>query len=314
MKSSQKAYFRTYRAVFCLAVLFLLLASPALAEEEERGGKNWMGILDILKLPRVWVGAIFCLIGLLLLAKSWLQRNVRLAFLFLIFFAFAVFTLLPLGSFAMGMGLHPSPICTITKPFMFMERGMSPPIIFWVILVTIAIFTIIGNKLFCGWVCPVGAAQEIFNRIPLPDRLKITLPFKITNPIRIFLFILFFPLLFWLGVESYEYFNPFEFLHWGFTVMGIIVFAALMIVAIFVFRPFCYLICPLGLVTWILEHLSVAKVKVDKDRCTDCDICVDESHCPAVRSILDERRSRPDCHACGRCIELCPEDALNFRS
>jgi polyferredoxin len=312
MKYSTSAHFRIICAIFLIVVPILLYATAAAAEE--RGGSNWMGIIDILKLPRVWVGAIFCLIGLLLLAKSRLTRNLRLAFLLLIFFVFAVFTLLPLGSFAMGMGLHPSPICTITKPFVFMEREMSPPIIFWVILGTIAVFTIAGNKLFCGWVCPVGAAQEAFNRIPLPKRLKITLPFKVTNPIRILLFILFFPLLFWFGIESYEYFNPFEFLHWGFTAMGIIVFAVVMIAGILVFRPFCYLICPLGLITWILEHLSLAKVKVDKDRCTECDMCVDDSHCPAVRSILDERRSRPDCHACGRCIELCPEEALKFKN
>lgn len=272
-----------------------------------------MGIIDILKLPRVWMGVIFCLIGLLLLVRSWLTQNLRLACLFLIFFTFAVFTLMPLGNFAMGMGLHPSPICTVTKPFLFMERGMNPPIIFLVILGTIAVFTLIGNKLFCGWVCPVGAAQEIFNRIPIPDRLKTTLSFKVTNPIRIIIFILFFPLLFWLGKESYEYFNPFEFLHWGFTTMGIIAFVVVMLAAIFIFRPYCYLICPLGLVTWILEHLSLAKVKIDKDLCTECDMCVNDSHCPAVRSILDGRGSRPDCHACGRCIELCPEEALKFR-
>ncbi|MFH1754233.1 MAG: 4Fe-4S binding protein [Candidatus Latescibacterota bacterium] len=312
MKSSKNADSRNSYKIVCIAALLLLFATAAWAEE--KGGKNWMGIPDILQLPRVWVGAIFCLIGLVLLAKSKVRRNLRLACLFVIFFAFAVFAFLPLGSFAMGMGLHPSPLCSITKPFLFMERGMSPPIIFWVILGTIALYTLVGNKLFCGWVCPIGAAQEIFNRVPLPGRGKVTLPFKATNPIRIIIFIAFFPLLFVLGINTYDYFNPFEFIHWGFQTMTIVVFAVTMIAAIFVFRPFCYLICPIGLFTWVLEHLSLAKVKVDNERCTSCGICVDESHCPAVRAILDERWSRPDCHACGRCMELCPEDALKFRN
>jgi len=296
-----------------LCAVVLLLLSAAGAAAEERGGQNWMGVVDILKLPRVWVGAIFCAIGFLLLVRTRLSRNLRLAFLFLIFFTFSVFTLLPFGRFAMGMGLHPSPICTVTKPFVFIENGMSPPIIFWVMLGTIAIFTLVGNKLFCGWVCPIGAAQEAFNRIPVSERWKITLPFKVTNSIRVLLLLLFFSVLFLFGIESYEYFNPFEFLHWGFTIPGIVAFGVVMIAAIFIFRPFCYFICPLGLVTWILEHLSLVKVKLDKERCIDCDICVNESYCPAVRSILDEKRSRPDCHACGRCIELCPEDALKFK-
>ena len=116
-----------------------------------------------------------------------------------------------------------------------------------------------------------------------------------------------------VGKTPDDYFNPFEFLHWGFEAMAIAAFVATLIAAVFIFRPFCYLICPLGLITWVLEHASLVKVKLDNDLCTRCDICVHLSHCPAVPSILGGKRSRPDCHACGRCLEVCPEGALAFR-
>jgi len=40
---------------------------------------------------------------------------------------------------------------------------------------------------------------------------------------------------------------------------------------------------------------------------------VKKSPCPTVPSILEGKKSRPDCHACGACIEACPENALKFK-
>ncbi|MCX5801866.1 MAG: 4Fe-4S binding protein [Candidatus Eisenbacteria bacterium] len=279
-----------------------------------------MNFFDVWLLPRVWVGAAFCVVGLLFLMKSWVSSTVRLVSLVVTFFAFGVVLILPLGHFARGMSIHPSPVCIVTRPFEFLNAGRHVPVIFLSILAFVAVFTILGNKLFCGWVCPVGAAQEIVHRIPLPKRLKIKLPFGVTNAVRFLLYVVFLVVVFTAGLSIYGYFNPFEFLFWEFQPLALPVFLAILsflatlIAALFIFRPFCYLICPLGLVTWILEHLSVVRVRVDKEKCTNCNLCVALSPCPAVPSILEDRKSRPDCHACGRCIEVCPEKALAFRA
>ena len=211
------------------------------------------------------------------------------------------------------MGIHPSPMCIITKPFGFLNAGRTVPLIFLSLLGSIVILTIIGNKLFCGWVCPIGALQEIFRRVPLPEKFKIKLPFKITNLIRISIFVIFVVLIFTIGLSIYDYINPFEFLHWRFTLFATIILSITLIASLFIFRPFCYLICPLGLVTWLVEQLSLIKVKVNKDKCTNCDICIKKSPCPSVPSILNNKRLRPDCHACGRWLEVCPENALKFK-
>lgn len=176
----------------------------------------------------------------------------------------------------------------------------------------ISLFSILGNKFFCGWACPIGAIQEIFNQIPLPKKLKTMLPFRITNPIRTIIFVAFITLVFTVSISIYDYFNPFSFLHWGFEAMAIVALLVTLAASVFFFRPFCYLICPIGLFTWVLEQFSLLKVKVNKLNCNDCNLCIRKSSCPAVKSILDERRFRPDCFACGRCIEVCPEKALGF--
>jgi polyferredoxin len=296
--------------IAAFTILLLLFITTAIWAAG--GGRRSMGVFDVLLLPRVWVSAIFCLTGMGLLMKSWLHRNLRLVILGATFFFFGILPVLPLGRFAWGMGLHPSPVCAITKPFMFLSGGGQVPIIFLTILAFIAVFSLVGNKLFCGWACPIGAIQELFNHIPLPKKFKIMLPFMVTNPIRITIFLAFITLVFTLGLSIYDYFNPFHFLHWRFEALAVVILLATLTASVFIFRPFCYVFCPIGLFTWLLEHFSLVKVKVNRHICKDCNLCIKKSSCPAVQSILDEKRFHPDCFACGRCIGVCPEKALRF--
>ena len=294
------------------AYTILVLLSITTAIWASGGGRRGMGFFDVILLPRVWVGALFCLIGMGLMVKSWVHRNLRSVILGAVFFFFGVLPVLPMGKFASGMGLHPSPVCAITKPFLFLSAGGGVPVIFITILAFIAVFSIVGNKLFCGWACPIGAMQELFNQIPLDKKFKIILPFRVTNPIRITIFLIFVTLVFIAGIGIYGYFNPFHFLHWRFEPYAIMVLLIVLTASLFIFRPFCYLACPIGLFTWLLEHFSLVKVKVNRHNCKECNLCIKQSHCPAVRSILEEKQTHPDCFACGRCISICPEKALRF--
>ena len=302
---------RSIWMVSSVLIILFLMASALWAHQG--GGQKPMGFFDYWKLPRVWVGAIFCFIGLGLLMKSWVKRSVRLFSLVVIFFTFGILSILPFGSFANGMSMHPSPLCIIEKPFLFLNAGRGVPLVFIAIVASVAVLSLIGNKIFCGWVCPVGAVQEMAHSVPLPKRFKVKLPFRMTNSIRIGIFLLFIGLLFTVGKSIYPYLNPFEFLHWGFEFLAVTIFAVVLIAALFIFRPFCYLMCPLGMLTWMIEHVSLIRVRLDKEKCTNCNVCINKSPCPAVPSILAGKKSHPDCHACGRCIEVCPEDALKFR-
>ncbi|MGD8412994.1 MAG: 4Fe-4S binding protein [Candidatus Latescibacterota bacterium] len=303
--------FGTAAGLLLLAVTVVLMVSSSLwAQEEQPRGK--MGFWDILMLPRVWMGALFCLAGLGILVRKRSARTMRNVVLPVIFFTFAVLAVLPLGTFARGMGLHPSPVCTVTKPFLFVEGGRGIPVVFPAILFSIAVFSIAGNKLFCGWVCPVGALQEMAYEIPPRRRKKFRLPFKVTNWIRVLAFVVFVPLVFVAGKSIYDYFNPFEALHWGFSFLETGVLIVVLLAALFIFRPFCYLFCPLGLFTWLLEHLSLTRIQVDPDKCITCYNCSDVAPCPAIGPIVDGARSRPDCHACGKCLDTCSENAITF--
>jgi polyferredoxin len=299
---------RTLGKFFWLLPAVLLMAGVVWAQEE--ASHKAPGFFDVWLVPRVWMSAIFALLGLVLMIQSWVRRHLRTIALAVIFFVFAILWALPLGNFARGMGVHPSPECIIAKPFFFLKAGRGIPIFFLSLFTSIAILTVVGNKLFCGWVCPIGAIQELANRI---KTRKFRLPFRITNWIRIGLFVAFLVVAFAAEIETYAYFNPFETLHWGLAIYGLAVLLVVIVAGVFLFRPFCYLICPMGLFTWVFEHLSLVRVRLDKSECTECNLCVDDSYCPAMPAILELKKSRPDCHSCGRCIEICPEEAIRFK-
>ncbi|MBN1464212.1 4Fe-4S binding protein [candidate division KSB1 bacterium] len=289
-------------------IAFILMAVPAVEAAEGRLSlffAPW-------QLTKVWLAAALALVGTLLLLTRRLNARRRFAMMALAFIAFGVLSVLPVNAFR-GLGLHPSPMCVIEKPFLFVNAGRAVPILFLSLFAFIGLLTLLSNKSFCGWTCPIGALQELIYKIPLPNRLQRKIPFVVSNSIRSIFFIVFVAVVFTTGFSLYEYVNAFHILHWQWQWQLIIPIGIAIIGGLFIYRPFCYLICPLGLFTWLLEHVSVLRVKLDKEACTDCKLCVKKSPCPTVPAILAMKKSRPDCHACGVCIEVCPEDALKFR-
>ncbi|MBN1561162.1 4Fe-4S binding protein [candidate division KSB1 bacterium] len=302
----QQRFYRTSRIVIVVVLAVMAIAWAVVGENVESFFAPW-------QLPKVWVAAGLALVGTLLLVTLKLNQALRFSLMMLAFISFGVLSVLPLGNFSRGMGLHPSPMCVIEKPFLFLNAGRAVPTLFLSLFAFIGLLTIISNKSFCGWTCPIGALQELFYKIPLPKPLKKKIPFFISNSIRFVVFITFIVLVFTITFSLYQYVNPFHILHWQWSWELIIPIVIALIGGIFIYRPFCYFVCPLGLFTWFLEHLSILRVKVDKEACTDCKVCVKKSPCPAVPSILAMKKSRPDCHACGVCIEVCPEEALRFK-
>jgi ferredoxin len=53
--------------------------------------------------------------------------------------------------------------------------------------------------------------------------------------------------------------------------------------------------------------------KVDKDKCTGCETCVDE--CPAVAITLENEKAKVDkdlCVDCESCVDVCPSEAISM--
>jgi len=78
------------------------------------------------------------------------------------------------------------------------------------------------------------------------------------------------------------------------------------------YRPFCYLVCPIGLLTNLVENVGLFRVVLRRPPCNDCGACAAKSPCPTVPEILKDAAYRPDCFSCTVCVNSCPSKSLGF--
>ncbi|MCK7476812.1 MAG: 4Fe-4S binding protein [Candidatus Moduliflexus flocculans] len=150
--------------------MFSLLAHPLFLAAQQgqgqgRGGGRGASILDVLARPKFVTMLVIGFIALVLLLTRKMTNKVKVPILLLSTFLYGIAANLPIKLFA-GFSMHPSPICSATKSILY---GFRPPMI--AMLAVILVLTIVGPKLFCGWVCPVGAVQELIAM--LADKLRI---------------------------------------------------------------------------------------------------------------------------------------------
>jgi len=210
------------------------------------------------------------------------------------------------------LGLHPSPMCNLNKLIAFAWlKGRFPPALVAGLAVMLFL-SVIARKLFCGWVCPLGSGQELLYMIPGVKKLG-NLPFRASNAVRVLLFLAFLVGLLCFGVITYDSFNGFEALHWKFAPGAIAVGSAILLASLFYYRPYCYLVCPLGLVTWLVEPLAILRVRVDKSACDGCKACLQQVPCPALAELVAHGSGwTADCCSCGLCLSTCPKGAVVF--
>lgn len=301
----------------------LLLSFSAFAEAVHVE-KEKMTYLNFLLTPKFITMFVIALFAIYLLKSNKMKQNVRIFLLILSTFLYGVAGNLPV-SFFKSFAMHPSPICASTKPFLY---GFGIP--FMGMLTVIGLLTFIGPKLFCSYICPVGAVQELMTSISTKKKWVQWKPsFSILNGIRISIFMVF--IIFSVtkiyhvvyegkmyGLSIYDKINPFH----GFefqltetflgTFLHYLPLLLTILLALKIYRPFCYAVCPIGLFTNVLEQMGMNRLSLVKNNCTHCNLCETKIQCPAISEILKESEIRPDCFACNRCIEQCNFEALKY--
>lgn len=87
--------------------------------------------------------------------------------------------------------------------------------------------------------------------------------------------------------------------------MAILIF--IVFLSIPIKRFFCRTFCPIGAIYSIFNRFSFLRIKVDKDKCIECESCqmVCPMHVPIYRS-----PNHIDCIRCLDCVKVCPTKAI----
>lgn len=185
----------------------------------------------------------------------------------------------------------------------------------------IILFAVVFGRVICGFLCPFGLIQEILYKIRTPKIHKNKLTRKLTNIkyIILILFIIIVPVL--TMVPSFcKYICPAGTLEAGIffitvneqmrEIVGflftwkVIVLITVIVFSIFMHRFFCRFICPLGAIYGLFNKVAVFGLKIDENKCTHCNACI--NNC-----LMDVKRvGDRECIECGECIKKCKEKAI----
>lgn len=317
------------KVVFFITLFFIshIIFSQTAEEAAEHAQRKAPTFFDFLFnsqfITKYYTMLILGIIVLVLLLTKKMNTKLKISILLISTFLFGYAGNIPVKPFSF-FTMHPSPMC-VTKALLY---GFAAPFVFT--LGIILLLTLIGPRLFCGYICPVGALQELIAVIS--GKLKIkrkNFNFIFAHTVRLTIFILFIFLSITMVLHVvfagetyaqslYDYVNVFHGMEigmpgtFGAALTHYLPFILTVILAAKYYRPFCHFVCPVGLFTHWAEQVSLFKVSLKRSKCTDCMVCVKQAPCKAMDDILKESLLRPDCYACNICVAECPEDALDF--
>ena len=169
----------------------------------------------------------------------------------------------------------------------------------------------VSNKSICGWVCPFGLLQDLVARVPAP---KWQPPFRLTNTVRVAALVALVVGMAVGGIDWIGRVDPFSIFSLNVSLASGVFVAVALVAAAFIYRPWCRFLCPFGLVSWVVEQVSVLRPRIDRDACAECKLCVRACPTSAMADFYEGKSLHADCFACGKCIAACPKtDAIAWR-
>lgn len=280
------------------------MVAKEMALAAESASKNWIKIPLKFALWFIFLTAIF-----ICLRKRKAVSGLRNYLLFASVLVFGVV-----------MGSDPSPMGTVKDAVHLYgtTRAVFPPR-----MIALAIFLAIvflANKYICAWGCQLGTLQDLIFQINRSRKYKavlgrqIKLPFALTNTIRFIFFCGFTLVVFLFASDIIGWIDPFKvFKPATLGLYGGIFLGALLAASLFVYRPWCHLFCPFGLAGWLVEKISLVKIRVNYETCIACQKCAVACPSTVMAAILKrDKKTIPDCFACYACREECPTGSIGF--
>jgi len=210
--------------------------------------------------------------------------------------------LLPIGLIGFYLGGVLCPISSVQNIFLKWDNGY---VLLFLIPVVLALTV---GRVFCGYVCPFGAVQELLHM----RKWAVRIPTKWRKPLGLIKY----GLLLYLvarviitGTGIWQGVTPFKALfEWGGTPLTISLSAVFAVLSLILWRPFCEFFCPLGALLSVLSRFSIFKLEATSS-CVSCGLCTPKCSAAACK---DGKIRSEDCFLCGECVRVCPVTSLHL--
>ncbi|MBV1790325.1 NosR/NirI family protein [Marinobacterium sp. D7] len=224
---------------------------------------------------------------------------------------FLAYTVVFIGWYALGQ-------LSVVNVFTFVHAVMSDfhwqlflldPVIFILWAYTAMTLILWGRGIFCGWLCPFGALQELLNQ--LARKLKIRQfepPFAVHQRLWALKYIILL-VLFAISLESlseaerYAEVEPFKTAimlkfqrEWGYVLYA----GLLLFISLFTRKVYCRYVCPLGAALVIPSKFRIFDWLRRRKECGNpCKVCANECEIQAIEP--DGHINANECHYCLDC-------------
>lgn len=187
-------------------------------------------------------------------------------------------------------------------------------------LPVLVLYGLIRGRAFCGWACPVNFALEGVDFLRAKLGIKVA-EHAVPRHAKLWIALAVLVLCALTGTLVFEVFSPISAINKGIvfgSLTGLVVLGAIVVAELFWgHRVWCRSLCPLGGMYEALGRVGFVSVKMDSDRCIHCDKCRTACICDPdiLDGVLDGGRRRVeagDCMLCGKCIDICPTEALSL--
>lgn len=175
--------------------------------------------------------------------------------------------------------------------------------------------TYVFGRVWCGWICHLGAFQEFLHK---PNRFSFLQGERAQKTMRVLRYALVAALvvqLFWTKDNQFIHIDPFKvaFNLRSFYLTGWLLLGVLMLSSLYIYRPFCRSACPVGLVLGWVSRLPYASKLGVKEDCRTCKLCTSACSSQAIRVVEKEVDiQQGECLACGSCMDACRRDSIIF--
>lgn len=194
-------------------------------------------------------------------------------------FALTVFSLLYFGFWRKGCVCPIGAIQNIVLSVF--DRDYAVPIVVVIFFLLPLVFTLFFGRTFCAAVCPLGAIQDLVLSRP------VSVPNWAESGLRLLAYVyLAAAVLFAATGSSFVIcrYDPFISI---FRLSGslniLILGGCILLIGVFIGRPYCRFICPYGVILRQLSRLSKWRVTITPDECIRCRLCEDSCPFGAIR-------------------------------